>query len=184
MFVTWFDFTQTCLYINVLYWKLFLWNFRSFMGFYFKFKTQVSSPENLPTMLWRSTGPRVGRPTCTKRARLASHLGRSTERSTDCKYPTLGWGRSTDRSTVRRGRSTERSTGQRAFALWIGMVDRRLQRSLFWPLAVDWAGRPPAAWADKSAQRLVSHGGLYKPHLYGIFSMIFRAKNFRSLPLF
>ena len=31
---------------------------------------------------------------------MASHLGWSTERSTDCKCPTLGWGRSTERSTV------------------------------------------------------------------------------------
>ena len=73
---------------------------------------------------------RTGRPTCTRACTQASHLGRSTERSIDCKCPTLGWGRSTGRSTVRLGPvdrvvdrpesncslvlawSTERSTGR------------------------------------------------------------------------
>ena len=45
----------------------------------------------------------TGRPTCTRMCTLTCHLGRSTARSTDCKYPTLGWGRSTGRSTVRLG---------------------------------------------------------------------------------
>ena len=38
-----------------------------------------------------------------KDVHAASHLGRSTERSTDCKCPTLGWGRSTGQSTVSLG---------------------------------------------------------------------------------
>ena len=40
---------------------------------------------------------RIGRPTCTRMCTLTCHLARSTERSTDCKYPILGWGRSTVR---------------------------------------------------------------------------------------
>ena len=38
-----------------------------------------------------------------KDVHAGSHLGRSTKRSTDCKCPTLGWGRSIGRSTVSLG---------------------------------------------------------------------------------
>ena len=92
--------------------KLFLWNFRSFMGFFRIFLTLVFLSQNRTCQALavdRAGRPdpesvdRTGRPMCTKRARLVCHLGRSTERSTDCKHPTLGLGRSTDRSTVGKG---------------------------------------------------------------------------------
>ena len=83
-----------------------------------------------------ATVDRSGRPTCTRMCTLTCHLGRSTERSTNYKYPTLGWGRSTGRSTVRLGTVDRAVAGQRAIALWIGTVDRAVDGHFFdrWPV--------------------------------------------------
>ena len=116
------------------------------MGFFRILKTQVFSPLLLPARLWRSTGPvdrtqsrstEPGRLTCTKMCTLTSHLGRSTERSTDCKYPTHGWGRSTGRSTVRLG-TVDRPESKCSLVLarWTGRSTGRLNGQFFdrWPV--------------------------------------------------
>ena len=155
-----------------------MWIFRDFMGFNWIIKTKFPSPKlsALPGSGGRpgrrpdpESVDRIGRPTCTRSCTLTSHLGRSTERSTDCEYPTLEWGRSTGRSTVRLGtvdrpesncslelaRSTGRSTG-----------------SLFWPLA----GRPEGQswpWQQPTASFFK---GLFIPHLRPVFVKFLRAK--------
>ena len=91
---------------------------------------------------------------------MASHLSRST----DCKCPTLGWGRSTERSTVSLGtvdraidrpesncsldlaRSTGRSTGRlngQKFDRW--PVDRKAILGLV-SCQFDWAYKYPNLW--------------------------------------
>ena len=112
-------FTQTSLYVkdntrtNFCEFYVILWDFikdkyPSFLSPKFADWLTAGRPDRL-------TAAVVSRPvrstdvhkTCT----LASHLGQSTEWSTDCKYPTLGWGRSTDRSTVRLG-TVDRAVGR------------------------------------------------------------------------
>ena len=83
----------------------------------------------------------TGRPTCTRSCMLTCYLGRSIERSTDCKYPTLKWGRSTGRSTVRLG-TVDRAVDQPesncspVLARSIGRSTGRLNGHFFdcWPV--------------------------------------------------
>ena len=119
---------------------------------------------------------RSGRPDVHKNVHLAVSVGRSTERSTDWRQPTLGL-----------PRSTRRSTGQRAVALWFrarstGRSTGRLNGQKFdrWPvdLPVD---RPVDRKANSglvSCQRADSFGGLYIPHLKWVLARIFKKKNF------
>ena len=171
------NFSDMFVYLCIII-KLFLWIFRVFMEFLWQLKSSFSVPySSLP-----GSGDRPDRSTDVhKTCTLASHLGRSTERSTDCKYPTLGWGR----STVRLGRSTEPSTGQRAICSldWHGRPGSRprLQRSNFWPLAVDRAGRPPAARAEKQPQRLVFPWGYLYP-IERCFWLRFEEPKIQSFP--
>ena len=105
-----------------------------------KIKRQVFNPYKNPTRLTggrpdRSTGPVLGRParsinvhrTCTK----ASHLGRSTARSTTESTPLSGRGRSTGRSTVGFGpvnRAVDRWLNGHKNDHW--PVDRAVGRSI------------------------------------------------------
>ena len=140
--------------------KLFLWIFRSFMGIFTIFLNPVFWPRTVPDRLWRSTdrstGPRVGRPTCTDLCTLGWHLGRSTGRSTGPESSALCF------STVDRP------------------VDRRSPTVIYMTVGGRPGGRPPAALAEKYSQRLYFCGRLFKPHLFGFLKKFSRAKKFQS----
>ena len=108
----------------------------------------------LPVRLWRSTGP-VDRRAQGCARWPATWAGRSGGRSTASAPLSGGGGRPDGRPWVRRSRPSGRPAREQS-ALWIGTVDRPVDHHA--PTvkkAVNRASRPPAARADKSAQRLV-----------------------------
>ena len=126
--------------------KLFLWIFYVFMGFYLSqidklFKSQktvfrLQLVDLLPySRLTLKSVDRIGRPTCTDvHAFVHWRDGRPT-RSTARELLLSGNPGRPYRSTNREFCSLFQFSVDRA-------VDRRLQRSDFWPLAVDRPGRP------------------------------------------
>ena len=134
MFITWFDFTQTCLYIKVLHWNYFCGFLEILWDFIWKFNPSFSVPEMSD---WLTAG-RLGRSTVA----VGGRPDRSTDVHKTCTQPSSG-GRSTGTVDRQRAllsgkppvdravdqaestalcfqtRSTERSTDQIAVALWI-----------------------------------------------------------------
>ena len=107
---------------------------------------------------------RTGRPTCTRSCTRTSHLGWSTERSTDCKYPTLGWGRSTGRlGTIDRAVDRPESKSSLELAWSTGRLTDRLNGHLFdrWP--IDRPVNQKAILGLVSCQRLVFYGAYINP---------------------
>ena len=132
----WFNMFDICveIFITCLY---IIYNVRNYFCGFLEvlwdllelFKTQFS---DVDCLLPGSGGRPVGRPTCTTLCTLAWYLSRST----GCKSPTLGWGRSTRRSTVSKAWSAERSTSQRAI------------------FSLDWHGRPGGRPAGSTVKNL------------------------------
>ena len=139
--------------------KLFLWIFRSFYGIFRIFKNQFSVPETwLPASGGRparSTGPRVGRPTCTTLCTFGQATG-PVDRAVD---------------------QTE------SFALCKSAVDRAVDRDaptvIFMTVGGRPGGRPPAVLADRNIQTASFWERLFMPHLFGVFEKTFDKKIFR-----
>ena len=137
----WFLVTHIC-YSNILQELIFV-EFIGFYGILLKLKCLSFKFWNISQTSWRSigwlTGSVVGRPDrstdvhemCTR----TSHVGRSTARSTDWKYPTLGYCRSTGRSTDMLcpvDRAVDRRHNGQKYNRWAGRPVGRPEGH-FWP---------------------------------------------------
>ena len=117
------------------------------------FLNPVFSPRTVPDRLCRptarSTVPGAGRP---------------GGRPTCTAYARLAW-------------HLGRSTGPESLALWKTSVDRPIDRS---SPTVDFStvgGRPPAVSGCKNSPTAIFWRGLFKPHLFGFLSKIFKRKD-------